>query len=139
MKTIFLLLTLTFLLCLSIEATNVKPPVRFIKRAAAASQKGAAPVAHGKPSPPAVAPTPAEKSETETKIVPDAKGKQDLKTMVESLVSLVNGLRKNGTIQLPDPMEREFKAIIENLEKLQDDLDTDLDIDMGNLLNSGGK
>lgn len=75
----------------------------------------------------------------EPQIVPDAKGKQELRNMVESLVRLVNNLRHNGAIRLPDPLERVFKTIIESMDTLQDDLNTDLDIDLGNLLNSGGK
>ncbi|ORZ11190.1 hypothetical protein BCR42DRAFT_421734 [Absidia repens] len=73
------------------------------------------------------------------KIVASAEDKKQLRNMVESLVRLVNGLRHDGAIRLPDPLERVFKGVIEAMDTLQDDLDADLDIDLGNLLNSGGK
>ncbi|KAI8089020.1 uncharacterized protein BX664DRAFT_331985 [Halteromyces radiatus] len=73
------------------------------------------------------------------KIVPNEKAKVHLRTMVESLVGLVNELRDNGKIRLPDPLERVFKTIIESVDTVQDDLNVDLNMDLGNLLNSGGK
>ncbi|CAO3588984.1 unnamed protein product [Absidia cylindrospora] len=73
------------------------------------------------------------------KIVPSADDKKQLRNMVESLVRLVNGLRHDGAIRLPNPLERILKGIMEGMDKLQDELEADLDIDLGNLLNSGGK
>ncbi|KAI8063852.1 hypothetical protein BC940DRAFT_306542 [Gongronella butleri] len=76
--------------------------------------------------------------ETEVAFVPDAAGKQLLRNMVEDLVKLVTELRANNTKRLPDQLERLFKDIAEKMDTLQDMLKTDLNIDLGNLLNSSG-
>lgn len=150
--TLFFLLTV--LVCILPDKVNSEAvdPIRFVKRGAPAQQ--AAPVTkpgssqqHAPAAAPPISPPvgPVEDEEGEGAVTQNSpmnitpQTEKDLRIMVEALVRLVNGLRKNGLIRLPDPLERLLKEIAEDFDKLQDALKIDLNIDTGNLLNSGGK
>jgi hypothetical protein len=150
MKSLFtLFFLLTVLVCILPDKVNsdAVAPIRFVKRGAPALRP--APVVESGPpqqvapgvEPPAPKEEKGEDAESKPKstmnITPQSE--KDLRSMVEAFVRLVNGLRNNGAIRLPDPFERLMKEIAEDFDKVQDALDIDLDIDTGNLLNSGGK
>ncbi|SAM02149.1 hypothetical protein [Absidia glauca] len=146
MKTLFtLFFLLTVLVCILPDKVNsdAVAPIRFVKRGAPAQQL--APVVKSGSPQQVAPPAPKEEEGEDAESKPNStinitpQSEKDLRIMVEAFVRLVNGLRNNGAIRLPDPLERLMKEIAEDFDKVQDALKIDLNIDTGNLLNSGGK